>query len=439
MTVSPFGSTIYKGLFSDEEISSLFTDQAHIKSLIKVEMALAKVQGEQNIIPAEASENITSVLNDLSIKPEELTDGTTKDGVVVPTLVKKLREAVGGDNASYIHYGVTSQDIIDTALVLQIKSVIDIYEKRISDICKSLATLADVHRGTIMAARTRSQISTPTTFGLKAANWLMPLIRHQQRLSELKGRLLILSLGGASGTLSAINDEEAILTAKGLKEELGLDLPPLPWHNQRDNIGELSSFCALLTGSIAKIASDIIFLSASGINELSITGGGASSTMPQKNNPVLAEAIVALNKTNIALSSGLISAQIHNQERDASAWQIEWMTVPQCLNITGTCLNHIALLLKSIKINEEVMIENMDNTHGTILAEAASYLLTQQMSKAEAQKIVAEACQKAITEKTHLFDILARETDTYIEWETEKNYTRHIGLNDKFIDHTLNN
>ena len=170
MTVSPFGSTIYKGLFSDEEISSLFTDQAHIKSLIKVEMALAKVQGEQNIIPAEASENITSVLNDLSIKPEELTDGTTKDGVVVPTLVKKLREAVGGDNASYIHYGVTSQDIIDTALVLQIKSVIDIYEKRISDICKSLATLADVHRGTIMAARTRSQISTPTTFGLKAAN-----------------------------------------------------------------------------------------------------------------------------------------------------------------------------------------------------------------------------------------------------------------------------
>ena len=437
MTVSPFGSTIYKGLFSDDEISALFTDHAHIKSLIKVEIALAKVQGQQNIIPAEASERIIDVLNNIDISPEELTQGTTIDGVIVPTLVKKLREAVGGDSASYIHYGVTSQDIIDTALVLQIHTVIDIFEKRISALNQTLATLADNYRATIMSARTRSQISTPTTFGLKAANWLMPFIRHQQRLSELKDRVLTLSFGGASGTLSALNEEEALSTARALKKELGLNLSPLPWHNQRDTIGELSSFCALLTGSIAKIANDILFLSASGINELSITGGGTSSTMPQKNNPVLAEAIIALSKTNINLSSSIQAAQIHNHERDASVWQVEWITLPQCLNTTGTCLNHIINLLNSIKINDQVMIENMDNTHGTILAEAASYLLTQQMSKTDAQKVVSDACQKAITVKTHLFDILAHETDTYIEWQTEKHYARHVGLNNKFINHTL--
>lgn len=437
MSISPFGSKIYKDLFSDNEISPLFSDKQHLRSLIDVEIALAKVQGEKGIIPAEAASKIIEHINSGDILLKELTLGTAKDGVVVPTLVNHLRKTVGGDAANYIHYGVTSQDIIDTALVLQLRKVIVIFENRIDALIKILADLTDKHRNTIMAARTRSQISTPTTFGLKAANWLMPLIRHKTRLNELKERLLVLSFGGASGTLSALSEKDALTTAKSLKEELNLALPPLPWHNQRDTIAELSSFCALLTGSIAKIANDIIFLSASGINELTIKGGGGSSTMPQKNNPVLAEAIIALAKTNIDLSSSLMSAQIHNNERDGAAWQVEWLTLPKCLNTTGACLNHIINILNVTDINAHKMLSNIEATNGTILAEAAVSLLTENMSKEDAHKVVSDACQKAMDTNTHLFDILAKETITIINWQEEKQLNKHIGLSNIFIAHTI--
>mgnify|MGYP000353073340 CR=1 FL=1 len=435
MAVSPKGSEIYKDLFSDQEIAALFSDRAHIRSMIAVEMALAVVQGEAGVIPAEAAEKIINT--EFNISPEDLSEGTAKDGIVVPTLVKLLKSAVGGDDASYVHFGATSQDILDTALVMQLAKVFDIFEIRIASLTKTLATLADQHRAAIMAARTRSQISTPTTFGLKAANWLMPLIRHSERLEQLKERVLVLSIGGASGTLSALSEKDGIATARGLAEKLGLGLSPLPWHNQRDTIVELGAYCALLSGSIAKIASDVILLSSSGIGELSIEGGGKSSTMPQKNNPALAEAIVALSKTNIDLLASLAHAMIHNHERDAAAWQIEWLTLPKCLITTGTCLNHIQDLIGSLKINSDVMTSNIKNTHGTILAEAATFLLCGHMNKSEAGEIVGAACTKAITTKTHLFDILDAETSTNINWQQAKALDQHLGLNDTFIDHTL--
>lgn len=435
MSISPQGSEIYKDLFSDDEIAALFSDDAHISSMIEVEKALALVQGEAGIIPAQAAKQIINT--DFNISAEELRDGTTKDGIVVPTLVKLMKNAVGGDAASYVHFGATSQDILDTALVMQLRKVFDIFEIRISELTKILGNLANQHRATIMAARTRSQISTPTTFGLKAANWLMPLIRHTERLEQLKERVLVLSIGGASGTLSALSKKDGIATARGLAEKLGIALTPLPWHNQRDTIAELGSFCTILTGTTAKIACDIILLSASGIGELSIEGGGKSSTMPQKNNPALAEAIVALSKTNIDLSASLAHAMIHNHERDAAAWQIEWLTLPRCLTTTGACLNHITELLNSIKINSDVMTSNIENTHGTILAEAATFLLIKHMNKSEAAKIVGAACENAIETKTHLFDIMDAETSTNINWQAAKDLKAHLGLNDTFIDHTL--
>lgn len=435
MTVSPQISEIYNDLFSDDEIAALFSDQAHIRSMIAVEMALAVVQGDAGVIPEGAAKQIINT--DFNIAAEDLTEGTTKDGIVVPTLVKLLKNAVGGEAASYVHFGATSQDILDTALVLQISKVIGFFETRIARLTKILGDIANQHRTTIMAARTRSQISTPTTFGLKAANWLMPLIRHSERLSELKERVLVLSIGGASGTLSALSEKNAIATARGLAEKLGLGLTPLPWHNQRDTIVELGAFCSLLSGSIAKISSDIILLSSSGIGELSIEGGGKSSTMPQKNNPALAEAIVALSKTNIDLSSSLAQAMIHNHERDAAAWQIEWLTLPRCLTTTGACLNHIQNLLGSLIINDDVMLINIENTHGTILAEAATFMLAEHMDKSEAAKIIGAACAKAINSKTHLFDILDTETDTNTNWQSAKALDQHLGLNDTFIDHTI--
>ena len=437
MTVSPFGSEIYKDLFSDDEVNAIFSDHEHIRSLIKVEVALAEVQGELNIIPIQAAKKIKTVLENIVLNPKDLAHGTARDGIVVPTLVKHLRQAVGGDEASFIHYGVTSQDILDTALVLQLRKVFEIFETRLVKLIGILSKLADQHKNTVMAARTRSQISTPTTFGLRAANWLMPFIRHQERLLTLKERLVILSIGGASGTLSALSEEDGIATAKALEKKLSLGLPPLPWHNQRDNIAELGAYCGLLTGSSAKIANDIILLASSGINEVSITGSGKSSTMPQKNNPVAAEAIVALAKTNIELSSALQHAQIHNNERDGAAWQIEWINLPRCLDVTATCFGHLENLLGALQINSDVMMSNIDRTYGTILAEAASILLSNHMVKVQAQEIISKACITALETKTHLFDILAKETKTTINWQDHRAAENHIGLSQKFIEHTL--
>ena len=318
MSISPFDSTIYGGLFADPEILDLFSDAAEIAAMLRMEAALAVAEGEAGVIPNNAARRIAETAGALVIDPASLAAGTASAGAPVPALVVALRDAVGADAAHYVHWGATSQDVIDTGLVLRLRDVLEIFAARLTALSAQLASLARDHRATLMVGRTRSQQATPTTFGLKVAGWRQPLRRHAVRLDELRPRLVVLSLGGAAGTLAALGDKALAIEA-AMARELGLGVPTLPWHSQRDSIAELAGWLSLVTGSLGKIGVDLILLAQSEVREISPGSGGGSSTMPQKANPVGAEALVSLARFNAGLVSSLHHALGPAHERDGAA------------------------------------------------------------------------------------------------------------------------
>ena len=246
--VSAFDSHISSTLFADSELASFFSDEAEIKSLIQVEGELAKVQAALGVIPQQEGETISSVLGTLTIDPAVVSDGFKKDGIPIPALLKVVRTNLGDREANFLHWGATSQDVMDTALILRIKSAVVVIEKRIKTLNERLAELAQQHRATVMIARTRNQNAAPTVFGLKVVNWFMPLLRQRQRLHELLPRLLIVQLGGAVGTNAALGSR-GIEISNALANTLELN-PASPWHVQRDSIVEFSNWLAMTAGCL---------------------------------------------------------------------------------------------------------------------------------------------------------------------------------------------
>ncbi|MEE9210986.1 MAG: 3-carboxy-cis,cis-muconate cycloisomerase, partial [Kiloniellales bacterium] len=336
MTVSLFDSELYGGLFSDREIAALLDDRARLRAMLDVEAALARVQGRLGVIPPAAATRIAEVAESLEIDPAALAPGTAGAGVPVPALVAAPREAVGAEAGPYVHWGATSQDIMDTGLVLRLRDLLDRLDRRLAGLIQSLAALAEAHRGTVMAARTRAQQALPTTFGLKAAGWLAPLARHRERLAQLRPRLLAVQLGGAAGTLAALGTR-GIEVMEALAEKLGLAVPSAPWHAQRDGFAELAAWFALVTGGLGKIGKDLVLLAQSEVGEARPKGGG-SSTLPQKTNPVAAEALVTLARFNAGLLALATEALVQAQERGGAAWSLEWLTLPQMAAATGAAL-----------------------------------------------------------------------------------------------------
>ena len=243
---------IFGPLLADTEVAALLGDAAQARAMIRVEVALATVEGRLGVIDEAAAEAIVGALAGFEPDLTDLARGTASAGVPVPALAAQLRKAVGGPAATFVHWGATSQDIVDTALVLQLREVLDVLEARLTGLIDDLVRLADAHRGTVTVARTRFQQALPTTFGLKVAGWLAPLPRHRDRLAELRPRLLAVQFGGAAGNLAALGDP-GVEVMEGLAAELGLACPAMPWHSQRDNLGELASWLALLTGSLGKL------------------------------------------------------------------------------------------------------------------------------------------------------------------------------------------
>src|SRR5688572_4915938 len=284
MPASPSDSRIFAPLFNSPAMAEIFSDEQFVRRLLEAEGSLARVQGQLSVIPAEAAEQIASQAGTLSVDFDRLQSGTEQAGFPVIDLVRQMRAHVGNDTADYVHWGATTQDVMDTALVLQIRAAIAILEPGLKTLIQSLARLADQHRHTLMVGRTHSQQALPIPFGLKVAGWLAPLIRHCERLSQLKPRVLVLQFGGAAGTLAALG-KEGIPVRNALSAELKLGIPLMPWHTQRDALAELANWLSLLTGSLAKMAQDVILLAQSEIAEVresSDVRRGGSSAMPQK-------------------------------------------------------------------------------------------------------------------------------------------------------------
>jgi len=433
-------SSLFSPLFSEAEVAEQFSDPKFVQAMLAVVSVLAKVQGRLGVIPIEAAIRIADAAANLRIDYGRLRSGVEISGVPVIELVRQLREQVGGKAADYVHWGATSQDIIDTARVLQIRTALAILESKLESVIQNLAQLADRHRHTLMAGRTHSQQAVPITFGFKAANWLAPLLRHRERLAELKPRILAVQFGGAVGTLASLG-ESGTQVQEALAEELKLNLLPIPWHTQRDSMAELASWLSLITGSLAKIAQDIILLAQSEVGELRESGDashGGSSTMPQKSNPIISELVITAARTNASLLGSMHQAQIQEHERGTHGWQMEWLILPQMFTLTTTALKKALYLSQNLDIDEVRMRENVVQSNGLMLAERVSYALVEaSMSKANANQLVKEGCRIVMKEGRHLIDVMKEITDAPIDWELLRGEADYLGSTDMFINHVL--
>ncbi|MEQ5871364.1 adenylosuccinate lyase family protein [Sagittula sp. NFXS13] len=396
MPATPFDSIHLSGLFPTGDTARLFSDSAEVRAMMLVEGTLAQVQGAHGVIPETAAAAIHRASLECQIDPVGLAKATAQNGVTTPALVAAFREAMQApEHAAYLHWGATSQDIQDTALMLRLRQALTQQAARLTATVTALGKLAVAHAETPMAARTYGQHATPTSFGAQVAQWGWPLLSLAKGADAVRGNLYV-SLSGAAGTGSALGDNPAQLRAD-LAEKLNLTDPGHSWHADRSpvlNIAAWFTRCALAAG---KMGEDLILATQSGISEVTLGGSGGSSTMPQKQNPVQPSACVALARHAQGLHSTLEGASLHRQQRDGAAWFTEWLVLPQLILACSAAMTHAQDLAETLSPNQQAMQDTLDSTGGLLLAEALTFALTDQMSRPKAQAAVKELCTQART------------------------------------------
>jgi 3-carboxy-cis,cis-muconate cycloisomerase len=344
------------------------------------------------VIPTASGAAISAALDGLALDPGDLGPATTGSGVPVPGLVRALRARVGLPHGDFVHWGATSQDAMDTGLVLRLRCILEVLEARLDELVEHLCELAELYATLPMAGRTRSQIATPTTFGLRIAGWMAPLARCRDRLAELQPRLLVVQFGGATGNLAALG-EQGVPVMESLATDLGLGCPAKPWHVERDGIVELANWLAMVSGLLGRIGADLILSGRSEIAEVAAGAGGDSSTMPQKSNPVLAETLKALASANGAQAGLAQQALLQTEERDGAAWAIEWLCLPQMLVTTAAGLRHATTLAADLRPDSARMADALETNGGAAHAEAMAFALAEAVGLPEAQSILKAAVQ----------------------------------------------
>lgn len=410
---------MYNQYLSDPEIKRLVSDETFIRHLLHLEASLAEVQGQLGIIPKTSAQEIVEKLARIQPDLQTLSSGTLENGIPTIPLLAAVKKELSPAARDHLHWGATSQDIVDTATILMIREVAGVFRHRLLEICTSLEQLAQRHEQTPMVARTRTQQAVPITFGLKVRQWYQPLRRHLERLDQLEARLYRLQFGGAGGDLAALGDRGTAV-AVALAKTLDLAYTGT-WHTQRDTLAEWASWLALVSGSLGKMAGDILLLSQTEIGELREgRAGGGSSTMPHKNNPVLSEAIVALARYTGQLVGNHFQAMLHQQERDGAAWALEWLTLPSLMIAAGTALQHATTISEQMEVDPKAMQVNLEKLKGLIFSERASFLLAEFMSRQEAKQKVESACELVRREDIHLAEALGRIVpEIEVDWGTQ--------------------
>ncbi|MEM1302188.1 MAG: lyase family protein [Pseudomonadota bacterium] len=408
MAASVFDAAHLRGLFGDAELSRLMGDSAEVRAMLIVEGALAKVQGKLGVIPELSAAAIHRATLEIQIDAGGLAAETAQNGVVIPALVAAFRkEMQAPEHAQYLHFGATSQDIIDTAQALRLRQVIGIYRDRLTATIKQLGRLAAQHARTPMAARTWGLHATPTTFGAVCAGWGNPLADLLPALETVEERVATVSLSGAAGTAGALGPKAAE-TRAALAEALSLRDPGRSWHSDRSGIAALGAWQTQATAQIAKIGADLTALTQTEVAEVHLGGGGSSSTMPQKQNPVQPAILVALASHTAALNTALQGAAVHQHQRDGAAWMTEWLALPQMVMATGRALSGVLDMTTAMVPKADRMHSNLGLTLGLIHAEALSFALAASMPRPEAQALVKALCKEAIDKGLPL-ETIARE------------------------------
>ena len=404
--------TLLDPLFASDAIAKIFADSARVQRMLDFEASLARAEASASVIPSSAVSPITSQCRVDRFDLDSLAMTAVKSGNLAIPMVRQLTELVSAqdaDAARYVHWGATSQDVIDTGLVLQLRDAFDVIANDLERLSNQLAQLASKHHGTVLPARTWMQHAVPTVFGLKAAGWLDAMNRHRIRLQEVRRRSLVLQFGGAAGTLASLR-ERGLEVSKALASELQLELPALPWHTHRDRLAEVATCLALLTGTLGKMARDISLQSQTEVSELfepADEGRGGSSTMPHKRNPVACAVILAAGERVPALASIMLTTMSQEHERGLGSWHAEWETLPELVRTSAGALHRMLEMITGLEVDVDRMRLNIEMTCGLIFSEAVSMALAKSIGKAAAHEHIEAASRKALAEKKHLREVLA--------------------------------
>ena len=442
---SVFDSAIYRDIFSTEAMRAVWSDSARIQHYLDIEAALAKTQAALGIIPREASEEITRHCRVEEMDFVKMKAAMEHIGYPVLPIVQQLTANCQNGLGQWCHWGATTQDITDTATVLQIKAGLELIEADLAAVADALATLARTHRDTPMIGRSNVQQAVPMTFGYKAAVWLAGIERQRERLRQLRARVLMGEFGGAVGTLASLGDRGLEVQA-GLMRELGLAQPPIAWHTVRDPIAEVGCFLGLVCGSLEKIAFDVRIMVATEFAELKEPAGGggrgASSTMPQKRNPISCAYITACNGVVRQHVAALLSGMVADFERATGTWEIEWIVLPEIFCLAAGALAQARFLLEGLEVHPEAMGKNLDLTQGLVCTEAVMMALAPKMGREKAHDRLSAVCRQVAAGKGKLLDLLANDEEikkVFDRAQLEKliDPRQYLGLSGEMVDRVL--
>jgi 3-carboxy-cis,cis-muconate cycloisomerase len=383
-------SELFLPIFVPPRARDVVSDRAWLAAMLTAERALARAEARVGVIPAEAADAIAACCDVDRFDVARLAEEGRRVANPVEPLVRALVAEAGPEAGRWVHWGATSQDVLDTAAMLVARDALDVILEELDGVASVCATLAETHRTTPMAARTVLQQAVPTTFGLVAAGWLAAVLDARERLAAIRAGRLAAQLGGAGGTLAALG-EQGLAVSVAYAEEVGLSEAPLPWHALRVRVAELGAALDVAAGTLGKVALDVTLLAQTEVGEVAEGSGGGSSAMPQKQNPVGAVLTSACARTVHGHASTLIAGLPQEHQRATGAWQAEWLALSGALAFTGGAAASLRETLAGLEVNPERMAENLARTDGLVLAERYAYLLAPALGRPEAQRLVGEA------------------------------------------------
>jgi 3-carboxy-cis,cis-muconate cycloisomerase len=444
MTATALDSAIFRDIFSTAEMRQVFSDEARTAYYLEIEAALAKAQARLGIIPEKAAQEIVRQCRIENIDLARLKQQTERIGYPILGVVQQIVGLCADGLGEWCHWGATTQDITDTAVILQIRDALKLVEKDMQAITKSLADLSRRYRDTPMAGRSNLQQAVPLTFGFKMAALLAAMQRHRERLAQLRPRVLVGEFAGAVGTLASLGADGLKVQAE-LMKELGLGQPEIAWHTVRDRIGEVGCFLGLVTGTLGKISMDVKLLMQTEVAEVYEPfheGRGSSSTMPQKRNPVASlyiHANAALVRQHVA---ALLEAAVADHERSTGPWEIEWIALPEIFLLASGALAQTKHMVAGLEVDAKKMRANLDLTLGMIVSEAVMMGLGPHLGRQRAHDLVYDICRKVATTGEPLVDLLAKDPDiskhlTRAELEKMCDPAGYLGLAGEMVDRVL--
>jgi 3-carboxy-cis,cis-muconate cycloisomerase len=437
-------SLIFRDIFSTEAMRRVWSDENRIQKYLDVEVALARVQAGLGIIPAEAAQEIAKHAEITQYDLEKLKKRTEAIGYPILPVVEQLVGLCSHGLGEWSHWGATTQDITDTAAVLQIRESLDLVEADLGSICDALWSLAERYRDTPLAGRSNLQQAVPITFGFKMAVLLAAFRRHRTRLAELRPRLLVGEFGGAAGTLASLG-ERGLAVQEALMRELGLGQPAIAWHTARDCFAEVGCFLGLVTGTLGKVATDIKLMMQTEVGEVSepfAHGRGSSSTMPQKRNPISCNYILACTSVVRQHAAALLEAVVEDHERSTGPWEIEWIALPEIFLLAAGALAQARHILSGLHVDEKRMRENLDITKGLIVSEAVMMGLAPHIGRQRAHDVIYDICRKVVETGTPLVELLSqnKEISRHLDrpaLERLADPSNYLGLSAQMVDRVL--